>query len=91
MPRVRFQKGKQKEFLDSVLSSSGCPSLRELIHRGIDVSYSSLKNYYSERRLFPLQLFELLCDLGNQNKEKLSFKIVDDFWGQSKGGRKSRK
>jgi len=89
--RVEFRKGKQREFFKEVLLRSNCPSLRELKNRGIDISYSTIKNYFSEKRLLPLSLFETLCNFVELKKEKFDFKIVEENWGQIIGGKKSRK
>ena len=89
--RVKFPKNKQREFLEKVLENLGCPNLRELINRGVDESYSSLKNYFSERRLLSLSFFENLCALSGLKKEDFIFEILGDNWGQIKGGKKKRK
>jgi hypothetical protein len=85
--RIKFEKGEQRKFINLVLKSISCPSLNELINRGLDVTYSSLKNYYSERRCLPDNLFEELCRLGNVKRESLNYSLVENSWGQVKGGR----
>ncbi len=86
--RVRFlRKGAQKSFLKNVLGKINCPSLRSLRERGIDVNYSSLKNYYSERRKLPKKLFDDLCYLARIDFRELDVEFFDDNWGQVKGGR----
>lgn len=89
--RVKFNKGKQREFIREVLTRSGCPSLRELRNRGVDVNYSTMKNYFSEKRLLSLELFEVLLRIGDLKKENFDFEIIEDSWGQVIGGKKSRK
>lgn len=89
--RVKFQKGKQRIFLKKVLEKMNCPSLRELIRRGFSISYSTLKNYFNESRTLPLDLFEDLCNFANFDKDKLDFKILEDYFGQIKGGTISRR
>jgi len=89
--RVKFEKGKQREFLKEVLKRANSPSLRELRKRGLDVSYSTFKNYYNEDRTLPLDLFEQLLVLSNLNRNDFDFEILDDNWGRIKGGKKSRK
>lgn len=84
--RIKFGKGKQRGFLDKVLVGAACPSLRELGRR-INVNYQSLKNYYTERRLLPEELFDALCEISGLKKSGFNFKEVSDFWGQIKGGR----
>lgn len=84
--RVKFPKGKQRLFLNKVLEKMNCPSLRELIRRGFNIPYSTLKNYFNESRTLPLDLFEDLCNFSNFNRDKLDFKILRDYFGQVKGG-----
>jgi len=88
--KAKFSPGKQREFLNEVLKKVNCPSLRELINRGVDVKYSSLKNYYIERRLLPLLLVENLCNLSGIDKNQLKFKILEENWGQIMGGEKTK-
>jgi hypothetical protein len=89
--RVQFEKGEQRKFMDEVLKRLACPSLHELINRGVDASYSSLKNYYSERRLMPESLFLMLCNISSIDIKRISAKLINDNWGQSNGGKISRK
>ena len=89
--RVVLDKGKQRQFFNEVLARSGCPSLHELINRGINVNYQTLKNYYSERRLLPENLFELLCQISGMKRNDVKHELVGNGWGQSKGGKISRK
>ncbi len=91
MARIKFEKGKQREFFDKVLAAVGSPSLRELLNRGVSVGYQTLKNYYSERRLLSENLFEELLQIANLHHEDFDFEIVDENWGQVKGGKKSRR
>ena len=91
MKKVRFQKGKERAFLQEVLEKINCPSLRELINRGFDVPYSTLKNYYNESRLLPENLFLELCDLAKIDETKLNVEHLDKNWGQSKGGKISKR
>ena len=69
MSRVKFKKGEQREFIKKVLEKINCPSLRELINRGISVNYSTLKNYFSEDKTIPEGLFNELIELGGLNKK----------------------
>lgn len=89
--RVKFSKGKQREFLKKVLEKTNCPSLRELINRGIDVNYSTLKNYYGEERLISEELFKELIIFSGLNEEDFEFELINENWGQVKGGKISRK
>ena len=86
--RVLFKKGKQKEFIDKVLRNVNCVSLRSLRERGIDISYQTLKSYYHETRTLPEELFKELCLMGKINSSELRIKILEEHWGQVKGGKK---
>ncbi|MBU2616859.1 MAG: hypothetical protein KKB79_02655 [Nanoarchaeota archaeon] len=88
--RMKFSQGKQKEFINSVLISAACPSLRELSRR-IDINYQTLKNYYSERRLLSDNFFDVLCRISKLDEKDFSVQRVSDNLGQVKGGKKSRK
>ena len=89
--RIKFKKGKQREFFNEVLQNLACPSLRELINRGINVNYSTLKNYFSEARLMPESLYKELCHLSKIDEKRFEVEFVGNFWGQVKGGKKSLK
>jgi hypothetical protein len=88
--RIIFMKGKQREFFNLILEKSNCPSLRELSNR-ININYSTIKNYYIERRLLGEELFNNLCILAGLNKNNIDYKSVEGNWGQVKGGRKSKR
>jgi hypothetical protein len=88
MVRVKFRKGKQKEFLDLVRLNLSSPSIRGLLQFGFSTNYSSLKNYYTERRLLPKVLFDEMLHLAKINLEDLDVEFVEDSWGQVKGGKK---
>lgn len=85
--RVRFKKGMQRKFIDEALKKMLCPSLRELRHFGVGVKYSTLKNYYQEKNLIPLNLVEDLCELSGIDIKKLEIKLLDGSWGRVLGGR----
>lgn len=68
-----------------------CPSLRSLLQYGFNTNYSSLKNYYTERRLLSKSLFEELCLIAKINTEKISYSVLEKNWGQIKGGKKSKR
>lgn len=89
--RIKFSKGKQRNFIKNVLGKISAPSLAELINRGINVNYSTLKNYYSERRLIPEDLFEFLCKISGIDKNNFDVDFLNENFGQIKGGKKSRK
>lgn len=85
--RVKFQKGMQRKFFEMVLSRAKCPSLRSLISRGFDFSYSTLKSYYSENRTLPENLFIDLCIFASLDRESIKFELLDDNWGKVLGGK----
>jgi len=88
--KIKFAKGKQREFLKLILEKLNCPSLRELSNR-ININYSTIKNYYIERRFLGEELFDTLCILAGLNKNNFNYNPVEDNFGQIKGGRKSRR
>lgn len=90
MERIKFGLGKQKEFLKEVLITLDCPTLKELSDR-FDLNYSTMKNYFSEKRLLPEEVFSDLCFVSKLNKERFSFQILKGNFGQIFGGKKSRK
>ena len=85
--RIKFQKGKQREFLDLVVKRLNCVSLRGILQFGLDISYDCLKNYYVERRLMDRELFNDLCHISKINKNELKVEYFMDNWGQVKGGK----
>ena len=85
--RIKFSRGKQREFLDLVVERMSAVSLRSLLQFGVDTNYSSLKNYYTERRFLPEDLFDNLCHLAKIDVEDLDVEKLGDYWGQTKGGR----
>ena len=91
MLRVKFQKGEQRKFIQEVLNRINCPSLRELINRGIDINYSTLKNYFNEDRLMPEEFFNELIEISGLNKNNFTFEFINEHWGQIKGGKISRR
>jgi hypothetical protein len=92
MTRIKFlEKNGQRNFLKKVLRNLNAPSLRELVNYGVGVPYSTLKSYYSEFRLLPEELFLDLIKLSNLSLEQFKIKYLGDFWGQKKGGKKSKR
>lgn len=85
--RIKFQKGKQREFLDLVVKRLNCVSLRGILQFGLDVSYDCLKNYYTERRLLPGDFFDDLCHISRINKGDFNVRYLEDNWGRIKGGK----
>ena len=90
--RVRFlKKNGARDFLDLVVEKLNSPSLRGILQFGFDVKYSALKNYYSGARLMPKRLVLEICEVAGIDFEGLEIEEVGDFWGQEKGGEKSRR
>jgi hypothetical protein len=90
MLRVKFRKGYQRKFIQEVLDSVNCPSLRELGSR-LSVNYSTLKNYFNEERCLPEGLFNDLCYISKRDKSNFNIEYLNENWGQIKGGRESRR
>lgn len=88
--RVLFRKGQERKFLDLVVSKLNCISIRGILQFGFEVNYSSLKNYYTERRLLPRGFFESLCHLAKVDSSKLKVRFISGNWGQVKGGRRKK-
>lgn len=88
MSRVKFYKGKQREFLNNVVKNTNSPSLRSINQFGFNIKYSTLKAYYNENRTLPESLFLDLCRLANINPVSLKIKMLDENWGKIKGGSK---
>lgn len=89
--RVKFGKGEQRKFLDLVLEKTLAPSLRSLSQFGVNVNYSTLKNYYNEDRTLPLNLFQSLCLLSKIDSKEIKHSILKETWGKSLGGKISRR
>jgi hypothetical protein len=62
-------------------------SLNSLLQFGFNIKYSSLKNYYNERRLLPKGFFLDLCHISKINPDRLNLKYISGNWGQVKGGK----
>jgi len=89
--RIKFKKGKQREFLKKVLESVSCPSLRAFEQFGFDVPYSTLKNYYSEGRCLDEDFFNQLIEFSKLNKKNFEYEVFENNWGQSLGGKVSKR
>jgi len=64
--RVLFlSKGEQRRFLKKVLENTSCSSLKTFEQFGFGVPYSTMKNYFSEKRLLPKDLFDNFAILLN--------------------------
>ena len=86
--RVKFVKGKQREFLDYVRERAMVSSLRGILQIGFDVSYSALKKYYNEKLLLPKSFFDNLCHIAKIDSKIMDVKYLESSWGQSNGGKK---
>ena len=91
MRRVIFEKRKQKEFLRTVKTKLNLLSLRSIKQYGIETNYSTMKNYYQEKRLMPETLFNDLCYLAKINPHDIKVKYAESNLGQIKGGKKGIK
>ena len=89
--RIKFKVGEQKNFLNSVINNLNVVSLRGILQFGVNVSYSSLKNYYTERRTIPRNLFEDLLYLSKIDFRNVRVEYLNNNWGQVKGGKKSKR
>ena len=87
MGRIRFEKGKQRSFLDLAIEKLNVPSLRGILQFGFAIQYSTLKNYYNESRLLSAELFNDICEIARIDKSGLVFESLDDNWGKVKGGK----
>jgi len=87
--RVVFTKGKQKKFLDKCIENLSLTSLRGLLQLGISTNYNNLKNYHTERRAMPKQLFDDLIYLSKIKATNITYK--EENWGQIKGGQLSKR
>jgi len=85
--RIQFKTGKQRKFLEQILSNLNCPSLRLLNQFGFNVNYQTLKSYFNENRTLPGEFFDDLCVLGKIDKSKIKFRVLEETWGQIKGGK----
>ena len=88
MTRVKFKKGKQREFILQVLRNIDCPNLRSLRERGIESNYQTLKSYFNENRTLTEEIVDDLCYLGKIEKKSLKVRYLKDNWGQVRGGKR---
>ena len=68
MSRIKFREGEQRKFLIEVLKKLNCPTLRAFNQFGFEIPYSTWKNYFSEARLLPEELFNQICFLSKVEK-----------------------
>ncbi len=89
--RIKFKPKEQRKFLKEVLEKLNCPTLKAFEQFGFEVPYSTMKNYFSEQRNLPEDLFNEFCKLTKINKKKFHFKKIENNFGQVQGGRKSKR
>lgn len=65
--------------------------MRSFEQFGMDIPYSTLKNYYSELRNLPEDFFENLCYLAGIDSKKVKIERLNYNFGQSIGGKKSKR
>ena len=87
MKRIKFKKGKQKKFLELILEKINCPSLRELINRGFDIPYSTLKNYFNRSedlvaRYGGEEFVVILPNMNSKNALNLANNLVKKIQGE---------
>jgi hypothetical protein len=76
--RIKFPKGDQKKFIDKVIENTSSPSLRGLLQFGLETTYSTLKNYYTESRTLPEEIFIEMLEISKIKKEDLNFEELDE-------------
>ncbi|MGK0209241.1 MAG: hypothetical protein ACI83O_000512 [Patescibacteria group bacterium] len=91
MNRISFPEGKQKEFLENVRQNLNAPSMTSILQYGFTTTATALKNYYTERRNLPEELFEEMCQLAKIEKSTLEYQEKKINWGQQKGGSISKR
>ena len=90
--RIRFlNKGGQRAFLDLVIEKIRAPSLRGLLQFGFDVKYSTLKNYYVEKRLMSKDLVLEFCGIAGIDFGGLKVEEDGENWGKVLGGKVRRR
>jgi hypothetical protein len=89
--RVLFRNNGQRGFFEMVIRELRCISLKGILQFGFDMPYSSLKNYYSGRRLLPKNLFDNLCYITKLDAKMFDVEFLDGRWGQAKGGKMSKR
>ncbi|HIH52523.1 hypothetical protein J4412_03065 [Candidatus Pacearchaeota archaeon] len=90
MSRIKFREGEQRKFLIEVLKKLNCPTLRAFNQFGFEIPYSTWKNYFSEARLLPEELFNQICFLSKFEIQTLEIQRLENYWGQIKGGKNKK-
>ena len=86
--RVRLNKGLQRKIILSISQKAG--SIRKLAI-GMGTPYSTFKNYVTEDRLLPENLFSNLLKLYEGPKKGLKISYLNSNWGRSIGGKRGIK
>ena len=89
--RTKFQKGQQRKFLGLVVDRLNCISIRGILQFGFEISYDSLKSYYTERRLMHRNFFDDLGHLAKLDVKDFDVKYLEDNWGKVKGGKNGKR
>jgi len=89
--RVWFADGKQREFLNLVVEKLSCGSVRGILQSGLEVSYDSLKSYYTERRVIPKNLFDNLCYIAKIEPNNVDCHILNGNYCFILGGIRSKR
>jgi hypothetical protein len=91
MKRIKFKSNDQRKFLKEVLKALNCPTLKAFDQFGFNIPYSTMKNYFTEKRTLPEQFFNDLISLTKINKTRFQFKVLEENFGQRIGGKKSKR
>jgi len=84
--RVKFNElGQQKLFLNYVKQKNKM-SFRK-ISKIQNLSYELLKKHHQEKCLISKEVFIKLCKISGINPRKIDVVYLDEYWGQSKGGK----
>ncbi len=85
--RVVFEENKQREFLQRILHEQQLTRLDLACILGI--SPNTLENWLYELNTLPKNIFEELLNRFSPNLDGINLKVIEDSWGQSKGGKSS--
>jgi intein/homing endonuclease len=80
--RIKFEKGKQKEIISSFKKFNNLTWKN--FSNYLEVSFPALKEWYLEKCLLPLEIYEILDP--DHEFEKFIVELKDEKWGQSIGG-----
>ena len=82
--RVKFQKGKQKEFIEDMQKTLGfsIDKMAELVN----IHPRSLRDWRREKITMPLSALEIFCQTASINKPS-NIEILEPFWYSDLGGK----